>query len=40
MSSRIFFTLQALGGVHYLYQYSLQQYMDVLMGVLSQTEEL
>jgi dynein heavy chain 1 len=36
MSSRIFFTLQSLGGIHYLYQYSLQQYMDVLMGVLSQ----
>lgn len=40
MTTRIFFTLDSLGAVHYLYQYSLQQFMDQVYFVLNQNEQL
>lgn len=40
MTTRIFFTLESMGNVHYLYQYSLQQFMDCVFYVLDHNEEL
>ena len=40
MTTRIFFTLESLGSVHYLYQYSLQQFMDQVYFVLNQNEQI
>ncbi len=34
-ASRIFFTLQSLGSVHFLYQFSLQFFMDIIHSLLS-----
>jgi hypothetical protein len=35
MSSKIFFTLQSMGNIHFLYQSSLAQFMDLLDSVLT-----
>ena len=40
MSSLIFFCLQSLGKIHYLYQYSLLQFMDTMNLVLMHSEAL
>ena len=40
MASKVFFSLDSLGTVHFLYQYSLQQFMDVLFGVIKKSERL
>ena len=40
MTTRIFFTLESMSSVHYLYQYSLQQFMDCVFYVLNNNEEL
>jgi dynein heavy chain 1 len=40
MASKVFFSLDSLSGVHFLYQYSLQQFMDVLFGVIKKSERL
>ena len=40
MSSRIFFTLESLSSVHFLYQYSLQFFMDILNNVLHKNTRL
>lgn len=40
MASKIFFSLESLNSVHFLYQYSLQQFMDVLFGVIKKSERL
>lgn len=40
MTSKIFFSLDSLSSVHFLYQYSLQQFMDVLFGVIQKSEVL
>ena len=38
MTTRIFFTLESMGIIHYLYQYSLQHFMDVVFAVLNDDE--
>jgi dynein heavy chain 1 len=40
MTTRIFFSLESMSSVHYLYQYSLQQFMDCVFHVLKHNEEL
>lgn len=35
MTTRIFFTLDSLGTIHYLYQFSLQQFMDIIYQLLN-----
>jgi len=40
MTTRIFFTLESMGQVHYLYQYSLQQFMACVFHVLNKDEVL
>ena len=40
MTTRIFFTLESMSNVHYLYQFSLQQFMDCMFEVLKNNEEL
>jgi dynein heavy chain 1, cytosolic len=35
--ARMFFAMEALSSVHYLYQFSLQFYLDILSGVLAQS---
>jgi dynein heavy chain 1 len=40
MSSRIFFTLENLASVHFLYQYSLQFFMEVVNNVLHKNKRL
>ena len=40
MTTRIFFSLESLSNVHYLYQYSLQFFMDCVFYVLLHNEEL
>jgi len=40
MSSLIFFCLQSMGKIHYLYQYSLLQFMDTMNQVLEHSEAL
>jgi hypothetical protein len=35
MTSRIFFSLESMGIIHYLYQYSLQQFMTTMNAVLT-----
>ena len=36
MTSRIYFSLESMGSIHYLYQFSLQQYMDTVYSVLKE----
>ena len=36
-AARIFFTLQSLGSVHFLYQFSLQFFMDIIHTLLTGT---
>jgi len=38
MTTRIFFSLESLGTIHYLYQYSLQHFMDAVFEVLHRNE--
>ena len=40
MTTRIFFTLESMSIIHYLYQYSLQHFMDVVFDVLNENEEV
>ena len=40
MTTRIFFSLESLGIIHYLYQYSLQHFMDAVFEVLNRNEEV
>lgn len=40
MTTRIFFSLESMSNVHYLYQFSLQQFMDCVFFVLNHNEEL
>jgi len=40
MTTRIFFSLESLGTIHYLYQYSLQHFMDAVFEVLNRNEEV
>lgn len=40
MTTRIFFTLESLGSVHFLYQFSLQHFMDMVFHVLQKNEAL
>jgi len=34
MASRLFFTLDSMSSIHFLYQYSLQYFMDILFSVI------
>lgn len=40
MASRIFFALDSLPTIHYLYQFSLQQFMHILFSVIQKSEKL
>jgi len=40
MASRIFFSLGSMSSVHFLYQYSLQYFMDILFSVIQKSEKL
>lgn len=40
MTTRIFFTLESLGTIHYLYQYSLQHFMEAVFEVLNVNENV
>ena len=40
MTSRIFFTLDSMSGISFLYQYSLQHFMEYIFTVLRSNEEL
>jgi dynein heavy chain 1 len=40
MASRIFFSLDSLSSIHFLYQYSLQQFMEIIFNVLKNSEKL
>jgi len=40
MASRIFFSLDSLSEIHFLYQYSLQFFMDILFSVINKSEKL
>ena len=40
MASKIFFSLDSMSEIHFLYQYSLQQFMEVLYGVIRKSEKL
>lgn len=40
MTSRIFFTLDSMSGINFLYQYSLQHFMEYIFAVLHSNEEL
>lgn len=40
MTTRIFFTLESLGTISYLYQYSLHHFMDLVFDVLKKNEIL
>jgi dynein heavy chain 1 len=40
MTSKIFFTLESLSSIHYLYQFSLQQFMDGVFFVLNNKQEV
>ena len=40
MTTKIFFTLESMGIINYLYQYSLQHFMDVVFNVLKLNEEV
>ena len=40
MTTRIFFTMENLGIIHYLYQYSLQHFMAQVNYVLNQNAEV
>ena len=35
MTTRIFFSLESMGMIHYLYQYSLQHFMEAVFDVLN-----
>lgn len=38
MTTRIFFTLDSMSSIHYLYQYSLQHFMSAVFDVLKRNE--
>jgi len=40
MASRLFFTLEGMSSIHFLYQYSLQYFMDILFSVIQKSETL
>lgn len=40
MSSKIFFSLDSMSEIHYLYQYSLQYFMEILYSVIQKSEKL
>lgn len=40
MTTRVFFTLDSLAQVHYLYQYSLAHFMDIVYSVLKENSTL
>ena len=40
MTTRIFFTLQSMSEIHYLYQYSLKHFEDIVNTVLNDNEEV
>lgn len=40
MSSKIFFSLDSMSQIHYLYQYSLQYFMEILFSVIQKSEKL
>lgn len=40
MTSRIFFTLDSMSSISFLYQYSLQHFMEYIFAVLHSNEEL
>ena len=40
MSSRLFFTLEGMSSIHFLYQYSFQYFMDILYSVIQKSEKL
>jgi len=40
MTTRIFFTLDSMGIINYLYQYSLQHFMDVVFDVLNENADV
>jgi len=40
MSSKIFFSLDSMSQIHYLYYYSLQYFMEILYSVLQKSEKL
>ena len=40
MTSRVFFALESLSSIHYLYQYSLQHYMDTVLEILHRNESV
>jgi dynein heavy chain 1 len=35
MTTRIFFSMESMGAIHYLYQYSLQHFMEAVFDVLN-----
>ena len=39
-SSKIFFALESMSGLHYLYEYSLNFFMDTVMKLLESDEKL
>lgn len=40
MASRIFFSLDSMSSIHFLYQFSLQYFMDILFSVIEKSEKL
>lgn len=40
MASRIYFSLESLASIHFLYRYSLQFFMDILFSVMEKSEKL
>ena len=40
MSAKIYFTLEKLGSIHYLYQFSLQSYMAIIYSIIEENLEL
>jgi len=40
MASRIFFSLDSMSDIHFLYQFSLQYFMDILFNVIQKSEKL
>ena len=40
MASRMFFSLDSMSSIHFLYQYSLQYFMEILFSVIKKSEAL
>jgi len=40
MASRMFFSLDSMSSIHFLYQYSLQYFMEILFSVIERNEKL